>query len=98
MDAAVINNFEPQAKSQVDKGSNVGVDAALWTTPTLPIPLTQQIVDQIMLGQEALYVTSYARWKDSYEQSGEITDCVWLEPPKSESPPLGDLVWHACMR
>jgi hypothetical protein len=98
MDAAVIDYFEPQAKAETDKGANVGVDAALWTSPAFQAPLTQEIVDQIMQGQEVLYVISHARWKDTYEKSKEVTDCLWLEPPKNEHSDLNDLVWHTCKR
>lgn len=98
MDAFVVREFEPQAKAQTDKGGTVGVDSLIWSTPALPIPLTQELVDEIMRGQEVLYVVSYARWKNLLGASKDVLDCTWLEPPQSQHPPLDSLVWHVCRR
>jgi hypothetical protein len=98
MDAAVLKSFEPLARAQSDKGASLGVDNLLWTTPSLPVPLTQQMVDEIMQGKLALYVVSYARWTDSYGKPNEALDCVWLNPPPNEHPELDKLVWQECIR
>jgi hypothetical protein len=98
MDKAVLDALEPQARAVEDKGSTVGVDNYLWTTPALPLPLTQQMVDEIMRGQLVLYVVSYARWTDTDRKPKDVLDCVWLNPPTSDHPDLHSLVWQNCNR
>jgi hypothetical protein len=98
IDAEVLNGFEPKARAQTDKGSPLGVDTLLWTTPSLPAPLTAQMVDGIMGNQFVLYVVSYARWTDSYGKPNSVLDCVWLNPPPNEHPALSSLVWQECAR
>jgi hypothetical protein len=98
MDAAILKSFEPLARAQTDRGSALGVDNLLWTTPSLPVNLDQQMVDRIMLGKLVLYAVSYARWTDSYSKSNDVLDCVWLNPPSNERPELGKLVWQECTR
>lgn len=82
----------------MDKGSALGVDSLLWTTPSFPAPLTRQMVDGILQGQLVLYVVSYARWTDSYGKPNDVLDCVWLNPPSNEHPELGKIVWQECIR
>lgn len=98
IDAAVLHTLEPQARALTDKGSTVGVDNYLWTTPSLPAPLTQQLVDEIMRGQSELYVVSYARWTDADGTPNDVVDCVWLNPPANDHPDLHSLVWQSCSR
>jgi hypothetical protein len=98
MDTAVLKSLEPLARAQTDRGSALGVDNLLWTTPSLPEDLTQQMVDEIMQGKLVLYAVSYARWTDSYGKPNDVLECVWLNPPLNEHPELGKLVWQECTR
>jgi hypothetical protein len=98
MDAAILKSLEPVARAQTDRGSALGVDSLLWTTPSLPVNLDQQMVDQIMQGKLVLYAVSYARWTDSFGKPNDVLDCVWLNPPSNEHPELGTLVWQECTR
>lgn len=99
LDEEVLRTIGREVQApQADKGATVGVDFAQWTTPSLPIPLTQQMVDGIMQGSLLLYVVSHAQWSDSYGKPKNELDCVWLNPPPNDRPPLNALVWQDCAR
>jgi len=101
IDADALRSFQSALRSssnQEDKGSPLGSDNLLWTSPSLPVELTQQMVNGIMRNQALLYVISKARWTDSYGKSNEVIDCVWLNAPYSEHPELERLVWQECER
>jgi hypothetical protein len=98
MDAAVLKDFKSMVKQEKDKGSTLGVDNLLWVTPSLPFVLTQHMVESILFNELVLYVTSHARWWDSYGRPKETVDCVWLLPPNEVRPPLDTLRWRVCSR
>jgi len=95
-DASVASALEPKLKAVDAAGSNVGVGNGLYTTPTLPVVTTSEMVRAIMSGDSILYVVSSARWTGSDNRRQEIFDCLWLLPPPSEHPKLDELAWHSC--
>lgn len=91
-----------QAKAYTDKNMPcVGSEAAPGDQLSQLVgmsdePLSQNRINQILLGRQRIYVYAWAKWETSTGKGDTSQRCLWLTNPREAQDDLNKIKWQTC--